>query len=730
MRAGLGRIDHAIELELAGGVECLALGVHPGHGLLEKGLSLGFVWDRFELFLETEPNGAFEAHSADFTGGPGEREERRDEGSTRHGLCAEAIALAKDHSKERNGDVGARDKEARDLANLTLQFDFRSDHEAGRVAERQHRDSEGVAELQKASRLFGSGVVDRTTEMHGVIRDQSQCSALDANECGDHANAVRAPEFENRAFITQGFDDFTHIVDSPSVFGNQMTQLALIVASPILGRALEIGQITFGGRDGFDLVFDEQIDDAGGFEKRGRSDFLRVVNPESSAFDHGWSAHAKARVLSGNDDVGTACEGRTASEAESRDDADARNLQQFLTHSKWRHRDVIEHVGRDVSEELGSEAPCGLIIDESSFEKQGKESAGVSRQWLGRLGKVDNGQVGVFGVLASGTRVAPVDGRLYLPKKWCDDEQRCEKAGIPPEERVFRTKIELALKIVEDSRRNGLHSDWVGADAGYGKGLAFIEPLAKMGEVFVVDLHSDFTIYEDNPKPYLPEKKATGRPPRLWKSRTPPMEVSKYVASLDKACWKRVLVRDTTRGPMRLEVAVAPVYVWDATMKKEKKYRIVATRSLEHDELKISLTNAKTTTSRKRLAFMQRQRFWVERAFEDGKSECGMADYQCRKWAAWHHHMALVIMSMAFLLKERGLQQETHPLLSAADIEILLAKFLPRRDTSPREVIRQLEERHRRRRGAIASHSRKAEQAYRRIKRSRTQAVPGSGGTP
>lgn len=83
-----------------------------------------------------------------------------------------------------------------------------------------------------------------------------------------------------------------------------------------------------------------------------------------------------------------------------------------------------------------------------------------------------------------------------------------------------------------------------------------------------------------------------------------------------------------------------------------------------------------------------------------------MADYQVRKWSAWHHHMALVMMAMRFMLSEKIKHEDTFPLLSCADIEELLSRFLPCRDVTKEEILQQLEHRHRKRLAAIQSHSR------------------------
>jgi SRSO17 transposase len=386
----------------------------------------------------------------------------------------------------------------------------------------------------------------------------------------------------------------------------------------------------------------------------------------------------------------------------------SRNLQQFLTHSKWSAHDVINQVACDVNELLGDEQQTGLFIDESGFAKQGPMSVGVSRQWLGRLGKVDNGQVAVFGVLGKDRFAVPVDGRLYLPKTWTEDPQRCDKAAIPESQRVFRTKDELGLEIVRHARENGLRFGWVGADGGYGKGPGFCMALDQMGEQFVVDVHSDFRVYLDDPEPYIPKKRSKrGRPFTRYRTDVKSYEVKELVELLQISDQPVLKLRKTSRGPLRVRAVRVPVYVWDGVSCDAKRYFVVATRTLgKNPETKISLSNVAETTELKRLAWMQLQRYWIERAFEDGKSECGMADYQVRKWSAWHHHMALVMMAMLFMLSERVRHKDTYPLLSCADIEELLSHFLPRRDVSEAEVIRQLEDRHRRRLSAIKSHAR------------------------
>ena len=395
-------------------------------------------------------------------------------------------------------------------------------------------------------------------------------------------------------------------------------------------------------------------------------------------------------------------------------EAKSRNLQQFLTHSKWNSSEVIEHVARDADKLLGDSRDACLLIDESAFAKQGRGSVGVCRQWLGRLGKVDNGQVAVFGALSNGQFATPVDVRLYLPEQWVEDPDRCQQAGVPEAERQFRRKPELGLEIVRHGRENDLRFGWVGADAGYGKGPGFCNALDEMGEAFVVDVHADFHVYLQDPQPYVPRKTHNrGRPFTKYRTDQESIEVRDVLTSIPAQRWKTVTLRKTTRGVLKVRICRITVYVWDGKSEKAKCWTLIITKTLgANPDTKISLTNVSKHTTLRRLGWMQRQRYWIERVFEDAKSECGMADYQVRKWRGWHHHMALVMMAMLFMLTEKTHHKDTRPMLTCSDIEDLLARFLPRRDVSEEEIISQLENRHRQRQKAIESHTRRQKKLF------------------
>ena len=122
-------------------------------------------------------------------------------------------------------------------------------------------------------------------------------------------------------------------------------------------------------------------------------------------------------------------------------DCNHQSLHHFISNSQWDEEGVISEIQRQVSELIGNPVHGSLHIDESGFPKSGKNSVGVSRQYCGRLGKVENCQVGVFLGYTLWNRRTLIDRRLYLPEDWANDPVRREQCGVPPEI-AFKTKAE------------------------------------------------------------------------------------------------------------------------------------------------------------------------------------------------------------------------------------------------------------------------------------------------
>ncbi|RLJ22877.1 IS701 family transposase, partial [bacterium endosymbiont of Escarpia laminata] len=390
-------------------------------------------------------------------------------------------------------------------------------------------------------------------------------------------------------------------------------------------------------------------------------------------------------------------------------EADDQRLQHMLTESPWDPHAVLDQVALEADHWLGGTADSCLLLDETGLAKKGKHSVGVKRQWNGRQGKVDNCQVGVFAALGKGHLSTLIDERLYLPKEWVSNPARCRKAGIPDAERKHQSKALLTLKIVAHQRALGVRFAWVGADGGYGKDPAFLRGLETMGETFVVDIHKDQQIYLEDPQPIIPKSTATrGRRRSRLQAQTDPIRVDQWLNEQPDTEWRRVTLRDSSKGKLRVEIVHHRVGLWNGKEAKAHQWHLIVRREIDSpDTIKYTLSNASAETAAHRLALMQAQRFWVERSFQDGKSESGLADYQARKWKSWHHHMALVMMAMLFMLEERILQKDEHPLLSCSDIESLLRAFLPRRDVEHDEILRQMMKRHRKRQAAIDAQYRK-----------------------
>jgi SRSO17 transposase len=390
----------------------------------------------------------------------------------------------------------------------------------------------------------------------------------------------------------------------------------------------------------------------------------------------------------------------------------AQQFQHFISNSPWNHKPVLAQIGQDADRLLGGKPSSCLIIDESSFAKQGDRSVGVARQWSGRLGKVDNCQVAVFGVLSDGQRHAPVDMRLYLPKRWIDDPARCEQASIPLDARTLTSKSEHALDIVRQARAGGMRFEWVGVDAGYGKEPAFLRALDDMNEVFVADVHRTQRIWTERPALTVPPS-PSGRGRASTRGRgaaqkrqasAAPVTVESLVKRFGAADWVRCDLRDGTRGVLRVDLAHRRVWVWDGEEEAPRCWHLIVRREVKSEKtIKYTLSNAPADTPVLRLGQRQGHRYWVERVFEDAKGECGLADYQALGWRAWHHHVTMVMLAMLFIAEQRVAHQPGLALLTPRDIVEMLQETLPRKPEGKDALVARINQRHERRRGAIES---------------------------
>jgi SRSO17 transposase len=383
----------------------------------------------------------------------------------------------------------------------------------------------------------------------------------------------------------------------------------------------------------------------------------------------------------------------------------AQQFQHFISNSPWDHAPVVAQISRDADRLLGGKPDSCLIVDESSFPKQGDHSVGVARQWTGRLGKVDNCQVAVFGVLTDGQRHTPVDMRLYLPKRWIDDPARCEKAGVPETARVLTSKSEHALDIVRMARARGMRFGWVGVDAGYGKEPAFLRALADTNEVFMADVHRDQRVWTEEPGLHVPETKpGRGRPSKKQKAAITPVTVESLAKAFRPEDWTRCVLRDSTRGQLQVDIVHRRIWAWDGEETEPRCWQLIVRREVGSPKtIKYSLSNAPFDTPRLRLGQMQGQRFWVERAFEDAKGECGLADYQALGWRPWHHHVAIAMLAMLFIAQQRVARQPGLELLTPRDIVEMLKETLPRKPEGKEALVARINQRIARRQGAIES---------------------------
>jgi SRSO17 transposase len=387
-------------------------------------------------------------------------------------------------------------------------------------------------------------------------------------------------------------------------------------------------------------------------------------------------------------------------------------LQHFISVSPWNSFDVMNLVAEKVHATLSentTETPVslGLMLDESGWEKSGKKSVGVARQYIGQVGKVANGQVGVFASLCDGEQVGLLQGRLYLPKEWTDDEKRCNKAGIPKEEQIYRTKPELAVEILKTLPVQVTY-DWVGGDCIYGNSLVVRQYLYDKKQSFVLDVGEELGVYLSPPQLYIPAKKdGRGRTPTAFVCDSVPILLKDLIKQIPEQEWETITHRQGTKGALIRRATIIDVYIWKSERgAKIESVQLIISTETDGSEIKYSLCYNVTSKMSLQIAlFRQMQRYWIERAFQNVKEQLGLHQYQVRSWKAWHHHIALSLMALHFILQIQKDNIEEMPLLSVPDIKLVFANKLLNNLDSDEGLINALNVRHQKRKDDIDRYS-------------------------
>ena len=361
---------------------------------------------------------------------------------------------------------------------------------------------------------------------------------------------------------------------------------------------------------------------------------------------------------------------------ENVEDSDYKRYIHFLSCSNWSASDVnkatlmaTDSLLREQKKQSG--LYTGLIIDETSHLKKGLKSVGVSRQYAGVAGKVDNCQVAVHSVLTNSKFCTLVGTELFLTQEWTKDKERCDAAGIPASYQKFQTKPELALKLVKQAIDAGVEFDFIAGDGLYGHNAELTRALDSLNQFYVLDVHKDELVFLSEPTFSVPERKGNkGRIPTNIQPDIATVQLQNYIKTLTSKDFTSENVRQTAKGWKNAKVHTVTVWHWDGKEEKACKRTLIITVS---EKTKFSLSNGdKEKYSNKQWAYFQCSRYWIERCFDDAKNELGMSGYQVTGWLAWQHHMALVLMASLYILNIKLETQHEIPLLSVRDARIMV----------------------------------------------------------
>lgn len=318
-------------------------------------------------------------------------------------------------------------------------------------------------------------------------------------------------------------------------------------------------------------------------------------------------------------------------------------LLHFLGRSAWDDRTVRLEAARYAIEELEKrERITTWIVDDTGFLKQGSQSVGVQRQYTGSAGKITNCQIGVSLAIATGAEHLPLDFELYLPTKWANDEARRRQARIP-EAVKFKTKIGLALDMIERAVRSNVPGEIILADAAYGEASEFRNTVRLLGFDFAVGVQSTLRVVRLDAQDSVNEK---------------PETAADLVARLGSKRFRKLTWREGTKAKLSSRFCFVRVKVAEddglTAAEHEPVWLIAEWPEGEKAPSKFLLTTLARRMSKKQIVRLCKERWRTERMYEDLKGELGLDHFEGRSFPGWHHHVSVVLCCYAFVVAERS----------------------------------------------------------------------------
>ena len=313
-------------------------------------------------------------------------------------------------------------------------------------------------------------------------------------------------------------------------------------------------------------------------------------------------------------------------------------VQRLLNAADWDADLVRDDLRSYVLEHLGEEDGV-LILDETGFVKKGVRSAGVQRQYSGTAGRIENSQIGVFLCYDSSKGAALIDRALYLPKEWTQDKERCQEVGIP-ESTEFATKPALAKTMLESAFGSGISCRFVAGDSVYGSDRRL--------RLFLEERNQPFVLAITSKEPLMVGFAQYAKP-------------SELCGKIEEKEWQCLSVGEGSKGHRLYDFAWKPLWRLQITPEdKAQGHWLLVRRSLDDaKELTFYVVFApREGTTLALLAKVAGMRWHIESCFESAKGDCGLDQYEVRKWTAWHRHVTLSMLAHAFLAVTRSKETE------------------------------------------------------------------------